>query len=170
MNNGIFVHQEMYIEKVLKRFYLNKFHSLSTPIVVSSLDVQKDLSDLKKRMKNYLLLKHHILVRLEHSCILLIVHVMLYYFMSIYYQDIVFYLHKYVAWPSPSQKYLYGWGGEIKIPCNLQKDIVLFWRFKWSVMNIRPISKCSFICVINKVNIVTKTTNEYNNTSHSLLL
>ena len=38
LNNGIFVHQETYIAKVLKRFYMDKSHPLPTPMVVISLD------------------------------------------------------------------------------------------------------------------------------------
>ncbi|KAK2436707.1 putative mitochondrial protein [Trifolium repens] len=42
LNNGIFIHQEAYIAKMLKRFYMDKCHPLSTPMVVRSLDVKKD--------------------------------------------------------------------------------------------------------------------------------
>ncbi|KAL0433727.1 UNVERIFIED_CONTAM: Retrovirus-related Pol polyprotein from transposon TNT 1-94 [Sesamum latifolium] len=38
----IFIHQSNYIEKVLKRFHVDKAHPLSTPMVVRSLDVNKD--------------------------------------------------------------------------------------------------------------------------------
>jgi hypothetical protein len=40
--NGIFVHQSTYTEKVLKHFYMEKAHPLSTPMVVRSLDVKND--------------------------------------------------------------------------------------------------------------------------------
>ena len=40
--NGILVHQSTYTEKVLKHFYMEKAHSLSTLMVVQSLDVKKD--------------------------------------------------------------------------------------------------------------------------------
>ena len=40
--NGVLVHQSTYIKKVLKRFYMDKTHSLSSPIVVGSLDVKND--------------------------------------------------------------------------------------------------------------------------------
>ncbi|KAK4406308.1 Retrovirus-related Pol polyprotein from transposon TNT 1-94 [Sesamum angolense] len=40
--SGIFIHQSNYIEKVLKRFHMNNAHPLSTPMVVRSLDVNKD--------------------------------------------------------------------------------------------------------------------------------
>ena len=43
LNKGVFVHQETYIMKVLKRFYMDKSHSLCNPMVVRSLDVNKDL-------------------------------------------------------------------------------------------------------------------------------
>ncbi|KAI3821171.1 hypothetical protein L1987_08729 [Smallanthus sonchifolius] len=42
LKDGILVYQETYIEKLLKRFYMDKSHSLSTPMVVRSLDVEKD--------------------------------------------------------------------------------------------------------------------------------
>ena len=40
--NGILVHQSTYIEKVLKQFYMDKAHPLSTLMVVRSLDDKKD--------------------------------------------------------------------------------------------------------------------------------
>jgi hypothetical protein len=40
--NGILVHQSTYTEKVLKHFYMEKAHPLSTPMVVQSLDVKKN--------------------------------------------------------------------------------------------------------------------------------
>ena len=40
--NGVLVHQSTYIKKVLKRFYMDKAHPLSSPMVVRSLDVKKD--------------------------------------------------------------------------------------------------------------------------------
>jgi hypothetical protein len=40
--NGIIVHQSTYTEKVLKHFYIEKAHPLSTSVVVRSLDVKKD--------------------------------------------------------------------------------------------------------------------------------
>ena len=40
--NGIIVHQSSYIERLLKRFNMDKAHPLSTPMVVRSLDPQKD--------------------------------------------------------------------------------------------------------------------------------
>ena len=39
---GVLVHQSTYTEKVLKQFYMDKAHPLSTPMVVRSLDVNKD--------------------------------------------------------------------------------------------------------------------------------
>ena len=40
--NGILLHQSTYIEKILKQFYMDKAHSLTTPMVVRSLDTEKD--------------------------------------------------------------------------------------------------------------------------------
>ena len=37
------VHQLGYTKKILKRFYINKAHPLSSPMVVRSLDVKKGL-------------------------------------------------------------------------------------------------------------------------------
>nr|AQY61295.1 Pol [Coffea arabica] len=42
LKGGIFVHQTAYTRKVLKRFYMDKAHTLSTPMVVRSLDPNKD--------------------------------------------------------------------------------------------------------------------------------
>ena len=41
-SNGIFVHQSTYTEKVLKRFYMDKAHPLNSPMIVRSLEVNKD--------------------------------------------------------------------------------------------------------------------------------
>ncbi|KAM2233293.1 hypothetical protein EV2_012215 [Malus domestica] len=40
--NGILVHQSAYIEKILKRFGMDKTYPLSTPMVVRYLDIKKD--------------------------------------------------------------------------------------------------------------------------------
>ena len=40
-SNGILVHQSTYIEKVLKRFYMDKSHPVNSPMVVRSLEVNK---------------------------------------------------------------------------------------------------------------------------------
>ena len=42
LTKGIFIHQSAYTEKVLKRFFMDEAHPLSTPMVVRSLDVNKD--------------------------------------------------------------------------------------------------------------------------------
>lgn len=42
MHNGILVHQSNYTEKVLKRFNMDKANSLSTPMVVRSLNIKND--------------------------------------------------------------------------------------------------------------------------------
>ena len=39
---GIVVHQSAYTKKILKRFYMNEAHPLTSPMVVRSLDVKKD--------------------------------------------------------------------------------------------------------------------------------
>ena len=40
--NDVLIHQSSYTEKVLKRFYMDKSHPLSSPMVVTSLKVTKD--------------------------------------------------------------------------------------------------------------------------------
>ncbi|KAM2349142.1 hypothetical protein ACFX1X_012683 [Malus domestica] len=40
--NGILVYQSAYIEKILKRFGMDKAYPLSTPMVIRSLDIKKD--------------------------------------------------------------------------------------------------------------------------------
>ena len=65
--NEIFIHQSNYIAKVLKRFYTDKSHQLNILMIVWSLDVKKkNLSNLVKMMKNFLVLKYHILVQSKH--------------------------------------------------------------------------------------------------------
>ena len=75
---GVLVHQSAYIKKILKHFYMDKAHPLSSPMIVRSLDVNV------KRVKNYLVLKYHILVPLVHLCILLTVLAYILIFLSIY--------------------------------------------------------------------------------------
>ena len=41
-SDGVLIHQSTYIEKVLKRFHMDKSHPLSSPMVVSSLELTKD--------------------------------------------------------------------------------------------------------------------------------
>ena len=40
--DGVFIYQSAYTEKILKRFYMDKAHPLSTPMIVRSLEVNKD--------------------------------------------------------------------------------------------------------------------------------
>ena len=40
-HTGILVHQSAYTKKILKRFYMNESHPLTSPMVVHSLDVKK---------------------------------------------------------------------------------------------------------------------------------
>ena len=47
--NEVLMHQSTYIKKVLKRFYMDKVHPLSSPMVVRSLDVKKDPFRLCKK-------------------------------------------------------------------------------------------------------------------------
>ena len=51
---GIFVHQSTYFKKVLEIFYMDKSHPLSTPMVVWSLEVDKDPFRPKEDIKDIL--------------------------------------------------------------------------------------------------------------------
>ena len=62
LTNGIFIHQSTYIGKVLKRFYMDKSHPLSSPMVVRSLDINKDPFRSHENKMTLLVLKYHILV------------------------------------------------------------------------------------------------------------
>ncbi|XP_074363985.1 secreted RxLR effector protein 161-like [Apium graveolens] len=42
LSSGILVHQPTYTKKILDRFYMDKTHPLTTPMVVRSLEVEKD--------------------------------------------------------------------------------------------------------------------------------
>ena len=42
LKDGVLLHQVTYTEKILKQFYMDKVHPLSTPMVIRSLDVTKD--------------------------------------------------------------------------------------------------------------------------------
>ena len=52
--NGILIHQSSYTEKVLKHFYKDKSHPLSSPMVVRSLEVTKDPFRPKEENKELL--------------------------------------------------------------------------------------------------------------------
>ena len=64
--NGVLIHQSSYTKKVLKCFYMDKSHPLSSLMVVRSLEVTKDPFRPKEKMKSYLVLKYDILVQLVH--------------------------------------------------------------------------------------------------------
>ena len=57
LTNGIFVHQSAYTKKVLKIFYMDEAYPLSTPMVVRSLDVNKDLFRPQEKNEELLGLK-----------------------------------------------------------------------------------------------------------------
>ena len=82
--NGVLVHQSTYIKKILKRFNMDKAHLISSPMVVRLLDVKKTHFVFVKRVRNYFVLKYHILVPLVHLCILLIVQDQILLFLLIY--------------------------------------------------------------------------------------
>ena len=80
---GVLVHQSTYTKKILKHFYKEKAHPLSSPMVVRSLDVKNDLFCPYEK-DNYIALKYHILVSFVHFCILLTVLTQILLFLSIY--------------------------------------------------------------------------------------
>ncbi|CAA7060846.1 unnamed protein product [Microthlaspi erraticum] len=57
--DGILLHQMAYTEKILKRFFMDQSHPLSSPMIVRSLDVLKDPFRPRKTMKKLLVLKYH---------------------------------------------------------------------------------------------------------------
>ena len=68
-SNGILIHQSTYIEKVLKRFYMDKSHFLNFPMVVPSCKVNKDPfhpEKNKNKIKKCLVQMYHISVQLVH--------------------------------------------------------------------------------------------------------
>ena len=69
----VLVHQSTYTKKILKDFYMDKVHPLSSPMVVCSLDVKNDPFVIVKMVNNNLVPKYHILVSLVHLYILLTV-------------------------------------------------------------------------------------------------
>ncbi|XP_070013532.1 uncharacterized mitochondrial protein AtMg00810-like [Nicotiana sylvestris] len=66
MKDGIFVHQSTYTEKILKRFYMDKAHPLSIPIVLRSLDIKKDPFRPHENDEEFLGAKVPYLSALEH--------------------------------------------------------------------------------------------------------
>ena len=81
---GVLIHQSAYTKKILKGFYMDKAHPLSSPMIVCSLDMKMIHFFLVKRVKNYLVPKYHILVSLVHLCILLTILAQVLFFLSIY--------------------------------------------------------------------------------------
>ena len=81
---GVLFHQSAYKKKILKHFYMDKEHPLSSTMIVRPLDVKKTHFVLVKMVKNYLVLKYHILVSLVHLCILLTVLGQILLFLLIY--------------------------------------------------------------------------------------
>ena len=57
-DNGIFVHQSAYTERVCKCFNMDKTHSLSILMVVRHLNPKKICSDLGNLIRKYLVLKY----------------------------------------------------------------------------------------------------------------
>jgi hypothetical protein len=60
LHNNIFVHQSNYIQKILKRFNMDKFHPLGTPMIFDHLMILKMILIVpKKIMKKFLVHKYH---------------------------------------------------------------------------------------------------------------
>ena len=81
---GILVYQSAYTKKILKRLYIDKAYSISSPMVLQSIDVKNDHFVFTNMMNNYLILKYHILVLFVQLCILLIVLAQILFFLSTY--------------------------------------------------------------------------------------
>jgi len=73
LSNEKFIHQSMYTENILKHFYMDNAHPLSTSMIVRSLDAKKDSFQSLEENKKFLFQKYHILVLSEYSCILQII-------------------------------------------------------------------------------------------------
>jgi hypothetical protein len=43
LQSGILVHRYAYVQKILERFNMDKAHTIKTPMVVRSLDLEKDV-------------------------------------------------------------------------------------------------------------------------------
>ena len=78
------IHQEAYIAKVLQKIYMDKSHSLSIPMVVRSLDINKDPFRLKEKDEKLLGPEIPYLSTIGALMILLIIHVLIYHLLSIY--------------------------------------------------------------------------------------
>ena len=82
--NGVLVHQSTYIKKVFKRFYMDKVHHLSSPMVVRSLDVKNGPFRPCEKDEELLGPKVPYLSAIGALCILPIVHIRTLLFLSIY--------------------------------------------------------------------------------------
>ena len=65
-SNGILIHQSTYIKKILKRFYMDKSHPDNSPMVVRSLEVNKDPFHSKEENEELLGPGYHISVQSVH--------------------------------------------------------------------------------------------------------
>ena len=68
--SGILVHQSAYIQKILKKFNIDKSYHNKILMVVRSLEIEKDPFRPRDFGEKILGPRFHILVSLEHLCIL----------------------------------------------------------------------------------------------------
>ena len=68
--SGILMHQSAYIQKILEKFNMDKSYHNKTPMVVRSLEIGKDPFRPRDIGEKILRPRFHILVSLEHLCIL----------------------------------------------------------------------------------------------------
>jgi hypothetical protein len=68
--SGILVHQSAYIQKILKKFNIDKSYHNKIPMVVRSLEIEKDPFRPRDFGEKILGSRFHIIVSLEHLCIL----------------------------------------------------------------------------------------------------
>jgi hypothetical protein len=66
----ILVHHSTYIQKILEKFNMDKSYHNKTPMVVRSLEIEIDPFRPRDIGEKILELRFHILVSLEHLCIL----------------------------------------------------------------------------------------------------
>jgi hypothetical protein len=66
----ILLHQSAYIQKILEKFNMDKSYRNKIPMVVRSLEIEKDPFRPRDIGENMLGSRFHILVSLEHLCIL----------------------------------------------------------------------------------------------------
>ena len=84
LKNDIFMHQEVYTEKMLKIFYMDKSHQLTTQVAVRSLDINDDPFRPRESDEKLLGPKVPHLNTIEALMNLQVIHDLIYYLLLIY--------------------------------------------------------------------------------------